>query len=163
MRKYLLPFFLIVAGICITVLSFRTEKKTIALAEVSGSLRDHTASNKRASIFDPNYFWLRGYECTFIIPGSRSTELDESVFRRSFQDTTLLFAKIPASQINDLQKQGSVIPAYALRSGENIFLEEKGSNYDYHFNPLLLFTGICFVLAALILLIIYLVREIKSY
>jgi hypothetical protein len=159
----LLPFLLIVAGICFTILSFRSEKKTIPLTEVSGSLRDHTSSDKRGNFFDPHYFWLRGYQCTFIIPASRSSDLDESVFQRSFQDTSILYAKIPVSRKDDLQKMGSVIPVLSLSSDENIFLEEKNSEYNYHFNPLLLFTGICFVLAAVILLIIFLIKEVRSF
>jgi hypothetical protein len=161
MRKYLLPFFLIVTGLCLTVLSARSDKKAIQLTEVSGSISDHTSSDNR-STFRPHYFWLRGYACTFIIPIMRASHLDASVFNRSFQDTTVIHVKIPMKRKNDLQVQGAVIPAEGLRSDVNVYLEES-DNITFRFKPGLLFTGICLLLAALILLIIYLVKEVRSY
>jgi hypothetical protein len=162
MRKYLLPFILIVAGICLVILSVRSTKKTVELTEVSGSISNHSSSKQRIYHSRPHYFWLRGYQCTFIVPTFSSSDLDPSVFDRSFQDTSHVYVKIPANRRSDLQVMGKVIPVQGLRSDTTVYLEESG-NFSVRFNPAFMIPGICLVLASLTILILYLVKEVKSY
>jgi hypothetical protein len=164
MRKYLLPFFLIIAGICLVILSVRSTKTTVELTEVSGSISNHSSSQQKIYHNRPHYFWLRGYQCTFIIPTFSSSDLDPSVFDRSFQDTSHVYVKIPADRRSDLQIMGKVIPVQGLRSDSNVYLEESdAANTTFRFKAAFMIPGMCLVLASLIILILYLVKEVRSY
>jgi hypothetical protein len=163
MRKYLLPFFMLLAGVCLVILSLRSTRKTVALTEVSGSISNHSSSQQRIYTNRPHYFWLRGYQCTFIIPTFSSSDLDPSVFDRSFQDTSRVYVKIPTDRKPDLQVMGKVIPVRGLRSDTNIYLEESDATSLFRFKPALMIPGIFLVLASVILLILFLVKEVRAY